>query len=90
MPVDTMLMKGSDEKLDHVSDEAAHPQSPDLEEFLADSAEEKRLVRKLDRRILPITCLLYLFACSCAPLRCSLTSDAPNAGPNLQLWTGRT
>jgi len=25
--------------------------------------EEKRLVRKLDRRILPITCLLYLFAC---------------------------
>ncbi|KAG2363661.1 MFS general substrate transporter [Suillus spraguei] len=26
------------------------------------SDEEKRLVRKLDRRILPITCLLYLFA----------------------------
>ena len=25
--------------------------------------EEKRLVRKLDRRILPIACLLYLFAC---------------------------
>jgi hypothetical protein len=25
--------------------------------------EEKRLVRKLDRRILPILCLLYLFAC---------------------------
>ncbi|KAG0693059.1 major facilitator superfamily domain-containing protein [Suillus ampliporus] len=28
----------------------------------ATSEEEKRLVRKLDRRILPITCLLYLFA----------------------------
>jgi hypothetical protein len=27
------------------------------------SVEERRLVRKLDRRILPITCLLYLFAC---------------------------
>lgn len=26
-------------------------------------AEEQRLLRKLDRRILPITCLLYLFAC---------------------------
>ncbi len=26
-------------------------------------AEEKRLVRKLDYRIMPIACLLYLFAC---------------------------
>ncbi len=25
--------------------------------------EEKRLVRKLDTRILPIVCILYLFAC---------------------------
>lgn len=29
------------------------------------SPEEKRLVRRLDMRILPITCLLYLFACAC-------------------------
>jgi hypothetical protein len=29
------------------------------------SVEERRLLRKLDRRILPITCLLYLFACQC-------------------------
>lgn len=27
------------------------------------SVDERRLVRKLDRRILPITCLMYLFAC---------------------------
>ena len=27
------------------------------------AAEERQLVRKLDRRILPIACLLYLFAC---------------------------
>ncbi len=27
------------------------------------AAEEKKLVRKLDWYILPITCLLYLFAC---------------------------
>lgn len=25
--------------------------------------EEKRLVRKLDMRIMPIACILYLFAC---------------------------
>lgn len=31
-------------------------------------AEERRLVRKLDRYILPITCLLYLFACKFTPL----------------------
>lgn len=29
----------------------------------AQSLEEKRLVRRLDMRILPIACLLYLFAC---------------------------
>lgn len=27
------------------------------------SVEEKRLVRKLDMRIMPIACILYLFAC---------------------------
>ncbi|KAF9225928.1 MFS general substrate transporter [Gyrodon lividus] len=31
-------------------------------EATATPEEEKRLVRKLDRRILPLTCLLYLFA----------------------------
>jgi hypothetical protein len=27
-------------------------------------AAEKKLVRKLDNRILPIACLMYLFACT--------------------------
>ena len=27
------------------------------------SVEERRLVRKIDARILPIGCLMYLFAC---------------------------
>jgi len=27
------------------------------------AAEERRLVRKFDNRILPLACLLYLFAC---------------------------
>jgi hypothetical protein len=30
---------------------------PDLD------AQERKLLRKLDKRILPILCLLYLFAC---------------------------
>jgi hypothetical protein len=31
-------------------------------EELASAEEERRLVRKLDRRILPITCLLYILS----------------------------
>ncbi|KAF9477800.1 MFS general substrate transporter [Pholiota conissans] len=55
-------MKGYDEKLgqtSEVDDGSRDPQDP---ETFANSLEEKRLVRKLDRRILPITCALYLFA----------------------------
>lgn len=54
-------------------DEEKHPSSDERETRsindaggnnpITKSDEEKRLVRKLDRRILPITCLLYLFAC---------------------------
>lgn len=40
-----------------------HTDSTIVESF-EDTQEERDLVRKLDRRILPITCLLYLFACS--------------------------
>ena len=29
------------------------------------TTEERRLVRRLDGRILPIACLMYLFACKC-------------------------
>ncbi|KIJ15957.1 2.A.1.14 the Anion:Cation symporter family [Paxillus involutus ATCC 200175] len=36
--------------------------SSPVPEATATPEEEKRLVRKLDRRILPLTCLLYLFA----------------------------
>ncbi len=28
--------------------------------------EERRLVRKIDWRIIPIACAVYLFACKCA------------------------
>lgn len=33
--------------------------------IVIDSPEERRLVRKLDGRIMPIVCILYLFACEC-------------------------
>ena len=42
---------------------------PVLEKGTDVSVEEKRLVRKLDMRILPITCFLYLLACLCLSVR---------------------
>lgn len=45
-----------EEKMDSLTEkrESVVPATPE---------EEKKLVRKLDRSILPITCLLYLLAC---------------------------
>ncbi|KAJ7689414.1 major facilitator superfamily domain-containing protein [Mycena rosella] len=37
-------------------------ESASVSSLVVSSDEERRLVRKLDKRILPITCLLYLFA----------------------------
>lgn len=64
-PHDPQLIKSSDEKLETASDGSSHRVGPvDPEREL----EERRLVRKLDNRILPIACLLYLFACElCRP-----------------------
>ncbi|KIM46707.1 hypothetical protein M413DRAFT_440295 [Hebeloma cylindrosporum] len=51
-----------DEKLSQTEEvESGLPVAEGVESF-ANSLEEKALVRKLDRRILPLTCLLYLFA----------------------------
>ena len=36
------------------------------EDAFVQSPEERRLVRKLDMRILPLACLMYLFACAFA------------------------
>ena len=49
-----------DEKLDIKRD--APSAQTDVQPVTA-SVEERRLVRKLDCRILPITCLMYLFSC---------------------------
>jgi len=58
------LDEKSDEKFDEVALESTSIQ-PDVQVQLEGpaSAEERRLVRKLDGRILPIACLMYLFAC---------------------------
>lgn len=47
----------------HASDDA-HIESGSFSSQPVDPEEERLLVRKLDRRILPITCLLYLFSCT--------------------------
>ena len=60
-----VLDEKPDEKPDVKPDEAAFEPSSvqsDVQPRVP-SVEERRLLRKLDRRILPITCLLYLFAC---------------------------
>lgn len=51
---------GGDTKLQHL--EAAA--DDDNKSIIIISLQEKRLVRRLDRRILPIACLMYLFACA--------------------------
>jgi hypothetical protein len=44
--------------------ERATSSSPALtQQQFVKSAAEKKLVRKLDMRIMPIACILYLFAC---------------------------
>lgn len=53
---DSKMTNELDEKLETASESGS--QSTDPEKII----EERRLVRKLDQRILPITCLLYLFA----------------------------
>ena len=44
-------------------EKAVEDHDQDEQFWLSRAAEEKRLVRKLDKRILPIACLMYLFAC---------------------------
>jgi hypothetical protein len=60
-----------DEKHDPKADEAAHESvsAPSAQEEQV-SHEERLLVRKLDRRILPIACLMYLFACQSSRISC--------------------
>lgn len=59
MSDDLELTKKLDQKIDTISNDYGHERT--RQEEL--SEEEKDLVRKLDRRILPIACILYLFAC---------------------------
>lgn len=54
-------MLDQNEKQDDVLREDAPSRSASI--VSVDEHAERRLVRKIDTRILPILCLLYLFAC---------------------------
>lgn len=51
------------EKAVAVDSDLDHDHSQDHAYWLAKAEEERKLVRKIDGRILPIACLMYLFAC---------------------------
>lgn len=61
VPTDMAQEKGDDEF--RVKRDDVHQESFELEDDV-DGEAELRLVKKLDRRILPIACLMYLFACT--------------------------
>lgn len=68
MSLDTKqkLTPAYDEKIEDVASEEGHVSPTPVDPKRV--AEEKALVRKLDNRILPIACLLYLFACKCSDI----------------------
>jgi hypothetical protein len=85
MTRDTELTKYASEKLDSEPVDGSDDQQkvPLTEE---DLEEERKLVRKLDLRILPIACLLYLFACKLQiPKLQAQCAHAPLA----QTWTAQ-
>ena len=86
MTKDTQLTKYASEKLDSEPlDESDDQQKVHV---LTDEEleEERKLVRKLDLRILPIACLLYLFACKYPYLKHhARIAHAPHG----QTWTAQ-
>lgn len=64
----TTIERHHEKQLDQVSDSGSNREFdtddiPPAPGTFAGTAEERALVSKLDKRILPLTCLLYLFAC---------------------------
>ena len=59
MASDPVLTKDTAEDIEASSESLRNNSS-----YSHTATEERQLVQKLDRRILPIACLLYLFACS--------------------------
>jgi hypothetical protein len=49
--------------IEDINDKTGEEQGEHAHSSFLNADEERRLVRKLDRRILPIACLMYLFAC---------------------------
>jgi hypothetical protein len=74
MASDPVLTKDAVEEIEASSDA----------ESLRNHTEERQLVRKLDQRILPIACLLYLFACL------FLSSSLPSPSTNITIVLDRS
>ena len=53
----------ADPDLSHIEKTVESEQEQDADYWASKSKEEAKLVRKMDKRILPIACLMYLFAC---------------------------
>jgi hypothetical protein len=75
--------KGQDVQLETAFDK---PSALDKPSDALQTIEEKKLVRKLDRRILPIACFLYLFAC----MFFFLLTVIPRLTDMAKIWTGPT
>jgi hypothetical protein len=56
------LHKDIDERLDQLSDESEKNQDQVSDDIVFDDVETKRLLRKVDFRLLPILTLLYLMS----------------------------
>ncbi len=56
-----------DENSKLVEDQVDNIPAAEDEMKIALRTEERRLVRRLDERILPLACFLYLFACMSLP-----------------------
>lgn len=72
--------KGSLEQLENAAEKNVGmtiEEAPPPATSWAGTAEEKRLVRKLDMRIMPLTCILYLFACKYLFLKISRFGGGP-------------
>lgn len=53
--------------------------SPSANFLEISSSAERKLVRKLDMRIMPIACILYLFACEFPPITSQVISKTPRS-----------
>jgi hypothetical protein len=79
-------MKGSSE-VDERFDSSF--QVEDAPVYVVDKLEEKKVVRKLDRVILPLMAFVYFFQCELVPVRVCEEEQEWLIIPRRQIWTNR-